>query len=59
MPTPTDAASILNVIINLFILVMLFIAKWELSRIETRIHRLEDIFFKRGAKAMIGGHDEG
>lgn len=58
-PTPTDAASVLNVLINIVMLVMLFLAKWELSRIESRIHRLENIFFNRGAKAIAGPRDEG
>lgn len=57
-PTPTDAASMLNVLINIVILVMLFLAKWELSRIESRIHRLENIFFNRGAKAIAGALED-
>lgn len=57
-PTPTDAASFLNVMINIIILIMLFSAKWELSRIESRIHRLESIFFNRGAKAIAGRDQE-
>lgn len=58
-PTPTDAASALNVLINIVMLVMLFLAKWELSRIESRIHRLENVFFNRGAKAIAGQKEEG
>jgi len=58
-PTPTDAASVLNVLINLVVLVMLFLAKWELSRIESRVHRIENVFFNRGAKAIAGKHEEG
>ena len=58
-PTPTDAASMLNVLINIVVLVMLFLAKWELSRIESRVHRIENVFFNRGAKAIAGPRDEG
>lgn len=58
-PTPTDAASVLNVLINIVMLVMLFLAKWELSRIEARIHRLENIFFNRGAKSLTSAHEDG
>jgi cytochrome oxidase assembly protein ShyY1 len=58
-PTPTDAASFLNVLINMVMLVMLFLAKWELSRIETRIHRLEDVFFRRGAEAITHTDERG
>lgn len=57
--TPTDAASFLNVLINMVMLVMLFLAKWELSRIETRIHRLEDVFFQRGADAIAHADGRG
>lgn len=58
-PTPTDAATVLNLLINLVIVVMLFLAKWELSRIESRVHRIENVFFNRGAKAIAGPRDEG
>ncbi len=58
-PTPTDAASVLNVLINIVVLVMLFLAKWELSRIESRVHRIENVFFNRGAKAIAGPKEEG
>lgn len=57
--TPTDAASFLNVLINMVMLVMLFLAKWELSRIESRVHRIENVFFNRGAKAIAGPKEEG
>lgn len=56
--TPTDAASFLNVLINMVMLVMLFLAKWELSRIETRIHRLEDVFFQHGIEQFTHPHRE-
>ena len=58
-PTPTDAATVLNVLINMEMLVMLFLAKWELSRIESRVHRIENVFFNRGAKAIAGPREEG
>lgn len=58
-PTPTDAASMLNVLINMVVLVVLFLAKWELSRIESRVHRIENVFFNRGAKAIAGHREEG
>lgn len=49
----------LNVLINMVVLVVLFLAKWELSRIESRVHRIENVFFNRGAKAIAGHREEG
>lgn len=51
--TATDAASIVNFLINTVLLVTVFIAKWELGKIEKRIHRIENIFFSRGVREIV------
>lgn len=54
--TATDAASVVNILINTVLLVAVFLAKWELSRIDGRIHRIEDIFFSRGVQEIVKQH---